>query len=41
MAVASGAHEIASDYANRREAFGKPLIHHEGVGFMLAENLID
>lgn len=35
------AHEIASDYANRRTAFGKPLIDHEGVGFMLAENLID
>jgi acyl-CoA dehydrogenase len=37
----SRAHEIASDYANRREAFGKTLIDHEGVGFMLAENLID
>ena len=35
------AHEIASDYANRRQAFGKTLIDHEGVGFMLAENLID
>lgn len=35
------AHEIASDYANRREAFGKALIDHEGVGFMLAENMID
>ncbi|MCY0094709.1 acyl-CoA dehydrogenase family protein [Hoeflea ulvae] len=35
------AHEIASDYANRRMAFGKPLIDHEGVGFMLAENLMD
>ena len=35
------AHEIASDYANRRSAFGKQLIGHEGVGFMLAENLID
>jgi acyl-CoA dehydrogenase len=35
------AHEIATDYANRREAFGKPLIDHEGVGFMLAENMID
>lgn len=34
-------HEIASDYACRRHAFGKPLIDHEGVGFMLAENLID
>ena len=35
------ANEIATDYANRREAFGKLLIDHEGVGFMLAENLID
>lgn len=35
------AHEIASDYACRREAFGKTLIDHEGVGFMLAENRID
>ena len=35
------AHEIATDYANRREAFGKPLIEHEGVGFMLADNEID
>ena len=33
--------EIATDYANRREAFGKVLIDHEGVGFMLADNLID
>ena len=35
------AHEIATDYACRRHAFGKPLVDHEGVGFMLAENLID
>jgi acyl-CoA dehydrogenase len=35
------AQEIASDYACRREAFGKPLIDHEGVGFMLAQNQID
>jgi acyl-CoA dehydrogenase len=35
------ANEIATDYACRREAFGKTLIDHEGVGFMLAENLID
>ena len=39
--AATRAHEIASDYANRREAFGKKLIDHEGVGFMLADNLID
>ena len=35
------ANEIATDYANRRQSFGKTLIDHEGVGFMLAENLID
>ena len=35
------AHEIAADYACRRMAFGKPLVDHEGGGFMLAENLID
>ena len=35
------AHEIATDYACRRQAFGKALIDHEGVGFMLAENRID
>ena len=35
------ANEIATAYANRREAFGKLLVDHEGVGFMLADNLID
>ena len=35
------AQEIATAYACRRQAFGKALIDHEGVGFMLAENLID
>lgn len=35
------AQEIATDYACRRTAFGKPLIEHEGVGFMLARNRID
>lgn len=35
------ANEIATDYACRRQAFGKTLIDHEGVGFMLAENMID
>jgi acyl-CoA dehydrogenase len=34
------AQEIATDYACRRQAFGKNLIDHEGVGFMLAENMI-
>jgi acyl-CoA dehydrogenase len=33
--------EVASEYAVKRHAFGKPLIEHEGVGFMLADNRID
>ena len=41
LGLAIRANEIASDYACRRHAFGKPLVDHEGVGFMLAENLID
>jgi acyl-CoA dehydrogenase len=41
LGACTRAHEIAVDYACRREAFGKKLVDHEGVGFMLAENLID
>jgi len=39
--AAKRAHDIAVDYACRRQSFGKPLIDHEGVGFMLADNEID
>ncbi|MGG5890239.1 acyl-CoA dehydrogenase family protein [Falsiroseomonas sp. HC035] len=39
--AATRAQEIAVDYAVKREAFGKKLIDHEGVGFMLAENVIE
>jgi acyl-CoA dehydrogenase len=35
------ANEIATGYANHREAFGKTMIGHESVGFMLADNMID
>ena len=41
LGACTRANEIATDYACRRHAFGKPLVDHEGVGFMLAENLID
>jgi acyl-CoA dehydrogenase len=41
LGLATRANEIATDYACRRHAFGKPLVDHEGVGFMLADNLID
>ncbi len=39
--AATRAMEIATDYACKRWAFGKLLIDHEGIGFQLAENLID
>jgi acyl-CoA dehydrogenase len=41
LGACTRAHEIATDYACRRHAFGRPLVDHEGVGFMLAENLMD
>jgi len=39
--AATRAQEIAVAYATRRKAFGKLLIDHEGVGFMLADNQIE
>jgi acyl-CoA dehydrogenase len=41
LGACTRANEIATSYAVTRHAFGKPLIDHEGVGFMLADNLID
>jgi alkylation response protein AidB-like acyl-CoA dehydrogenase len=41
LGAARRAHDIATDYARRRTAFGKPLGEHEGVGFMLADNEMD
>jgi acyl-CoA dehydrogenase len=41
LGACTRADEIATHYATRREAFGKILIEHEGVGFMLADNRID
>jgi acyl-CoA dehydrogenase len=39
--AAQRAHDIATEYACTRRAFGKPLIEHEGVGFMLARNEVE
>ncbi|MDB6001624.1 MAG: acyl-CoA dehydrogenase [Rhizobacter sp.] len=39
--AARRAHDTATDYARKRQAFGHPLIEHEGVGFMLADNDMD
>jgi acyl-CoA dehydrogenase len=41
LGAAIRCHGLACDYAVRREAFGKKIIEHEGVGFMLADNAID
>jgi acyl-CoA dehydrogenase len=41
LGAARRAHEIATEYARHREAFGQKLGHHEGVGFMLADNEMD
>ena len=41
LGQARRAHDIALDYTSRRQAFGKPLAEHEGVGFMLADNDMD
>ena len=41
LGAARRAHDIATDYARRRHAFGKAIGEHEGVGFMLADNEVD
>jgi acyl-CoA dehydrogenase len=41
LGQARRAHDIALAYARTRQAFGKPLGQHEGVGFMLADNDMD
>jgi alkylation response protein AidB-like acyl-CoA dehydrogenase len=41
LGAARRAHDVAVDYAAKREAFGKKLAEHEGVGFMLADNEMD
>jgi acyl-CoA dehydrogenase len=34
-------HSLASEYARHRQAFGRAISEHQGVGFMLADNEID
>jgi len=41
LGAARRAHDIAVGYASRRQAFGKTIGEHEGIGFMLADNEID
>ncbi|HZA09663.1 acyl-CoA dehydrogenase family protein, partial [Mycobacterium sp.] len=37
LGIARAALEYVTAYANRREAFGGPIIDHQGIGFPLAE----
>jgi alkylation response protein AidB-like acyl-CoA dehydrogenase len=43
VGIAQGAYERALQYAKEREAFGKPIIHHQAIAFKLAKmkTLID
>ncbi|HYZ24269.1 MAG TPA: acyl-CoA dehydrogenase family protein [Rhodopila sp.] len=41
LGTARRAHDIATEYARKREVFGATLVNHEGVGFQLADNEID
>ncbi|GGC86720.1 acyl-CoA dehydrogenase family protein [Chelatococcus reniformis] len=41
LGSAMRAHDVAADYARTRTAFGKTLAEHEGISFMLADNLMD
>ncbi|MDD3352974.1 acyl-CoA dehydrogenase family protein [Zoogloea sp.] len=41
LGQARRAHDVATAYARKRQAFGKALGEHEGVGFMLADNEMD
>jgi acyl-CoA dehydrogenase len=41
LGAARRAHDVAAAYARERQAFGKAIGQHEGVGFMLADNEMD
>jgi alkylation response protein AidB-like acyl-CoA dehydrogenase len=41
LGAARRAHDVAVEYARTRQAFGKTIGEHEGVGFMLADNEMD
>lgn len=41
LGQARRAHDVALAYARQRQAFGRRLGDHEGVGFMLADNEMD
>ena len=41
LGAAKRCHAIATDYARKRQSFGRPIGEHQGVGFMIADNETD
>jgi alkylation response protein AidB-like acyl-CoA dehydrogenase len=41
LGIARGSMELAVGYARERQAFGKPIIEHQGLAFLLAEITTD
>lgn len=41
LGAAKRCHTIATDYARKRQSFGRPIGEHQGVGFMIADNETD
>jgi len=41
LGIAAGAYEMAVDYANQRETFGKPIGQHQAIAFKLADMAMD
>src|SRR5690606_25405956 len=37
LGIASGAYELARDYAKERQTFGKPIANHQAIQFKLAD----
>ena len=37
LGLAQAALDVATSYAKQREQFGKPIIDHQGLGFLLAD----
>jgi alkylation response protein AidB-like acyl-CoA dehydrogenase len=37
LGIAAGAYELALKYAQERETFGKPIMHHQAISFKLAD----
>ncbi|RME19599.1 MAG: acyl-CoA dehydrogenase [Bacteroidetes bacterium] len=37
LGIASGAYELAKEYAKQRKAFGKPIYQHQAIAFKLAD----